>query len=115
MQKCGGRGVLFEGLAEYKQDIEISGKLYSLGGFPGLVMGHGIVKAELFEFIDEAAALRTFDRIEGYGGRDPDHCLYTRTVVWVDEVKDFAWVYTYNNTPNPKSLIESGDWYGYTH
>lgn len=111
MNKCGARGLrLADEGVDYIKEITIPGVLHSMGPYPALVMGEGKVKGELFR-INNKDVMNTFDGIEGYGKGHPDHHLYTRTVVWVDDIKDFAWVYTYNDSINPESRIESGDWY----
>lgn len=111
MQKRGSRGLRFTGdQIKYLQDIEVQGNLYDLGSYPALTMGKGKVKAELFELINNDL-MYTFDQIEGYGRGDPEGHLYTRTVVWVEEINDFAWIYTFNDRIDPERLIESGDWH----
>jgi gamma-glutamylcyclotransferase (GGCT)/AIG2-like uncharacterized protein YtfP len=111
MQKCGARGMnLTQQGVDFIKEVKFNGNLYNMGAYPAVTMGGGIVLGELFK-LNNPVAMTSFDMIEGYGRGTPDQHLYTRTVVWVEDIQDFAWVYTYNNSINPKDLIPSGDWY----
>jgi gamma-glutamylcyclotransferase (GGCT)/AIG2-like uncharacterized protein YtfP len=115
----GSRGMSHSPQLTFCGNITISGVLFSVGGFPALVMGGGnirdtsAVKAELYKINDQEFVSRRYDGIEGYSGRK-DGDMYTRTVVHVldpssNEVVD-AWVYTWNSSTEGLKLIDSGSW-----
>lgn len=73
----------------------IEGILVTMGAFPALVPGRGIVQGVVLD-VDEAA-LEIADRIEGYSP-DRHHCLYVRKEVIVrldDGQKMTAWTYVF--------------------
>jgi len=92
--------------------VEIPGKIYDLGWFPGLVLDDSgaTVKGTWIEVDD--VRLAQLDRYEGYREDFPDKSLYLR--------KPFqgGWVYVYNRSIGDRALIEtgieSGDWLAYT-
>lgn len=92
------------------------GRLYRLGGFPGLRFGEGYVYGEVFE-VDEDT-LKDLDRLEGV-----DHGFYVRMTVPIEYIKlngedtpsdceypNKVYVYVYGNQPLEHNLIQSGDW-----
>lgn len=92
---------------------KIGGKLYSLGGFPGVRDATANpfssvfqVHGEVYRLPDDDACplmVRALDRYEGY----PD--LYSRkqVVTWGGHK---VWVYEFNLEPPNGSLIEEGVW-----
>lgn len=98
----------------YVRDVMIPGKMYSVHNFfPAVVMGEGSVCAELYELPDAPADYdAALDRLDGYEGHngDKEGDLYTRTIVYIPEVGDYAWMYTFNSNPSHLEPIEHGDW-----
>ena len=100
---------LFPG-AEFVGDARVSGRLYDLGDFPGLLLdesGARQVVGEVYEVDDET--LSRLDDIEA-----PSSYWRKRVEVSVGNRETACWVYE----PDPKLydfrvLIASGDWIGY--
>ena len=89
--------------------VDIPGKIYDLGWFPGLVMDNSdtVVKGTWIEVDD--VRLAKLDRYEGYNEDRPESSLYLR--------KPFqgGWVYVYNRSiVDLGDFIESGDWLAHT-
>ena len=91
---------------------EISGRLFDLGDHPGLLLGPGIVHAEIYEIADTAVWLR-LDAYEQYDPDDPDGSLYIRRLVRLARPDFDAWLYEYNRDVSGKPSIPSGDWKNY--
>lgn len=116
LRKNGGAGKYMEG-AEYIDKAIIPGKLYHLGGFPGLKEGEGKVVGELYEIIDPSIH-KLLDMYEGYDPDREDRSLFIRRKVEVElETPDMsttytkeAWVYYFNGNVKSNHLIEDGDW-----
>ena len=92
--------------------VDIAGKIYDLGWFPGLVMDDSgtVVRGTWIEVDDNRLA--ELDRYEGYNENRPENSLYLRK-----PFKD-GWVYAYNRSVGDRAPIEtgieSGDWLAYT-
>lgn len=82
-------------------DGRVPGRLYDLGGYPGLCAGAGSVYVEVYAVDDEVLAI--LDEFEDVAGG-----LYERT--WDDEVG--AWVYRYLGPTEGAAVIASGDYRG---
>lgn len=113
MQKAGGRGVvgrmIEEGQLRFVRDIQFTGKMYSVGGFPAVIMGEEQVQGELYEILDRDVMHR-FDGIEGYSGRR-DGDLYTRTLISIPGDEEIiSWIYTFNQDVTRLDSVESGSW-----
>lgn len=85
----------------------VLGTMYSLGGFPAVVLsGAGQVNCELYE-VDENT-LRRLDRLESHP------VFYQRVPVPTLESggTEAPWMYTMASEaiPQPRVLIQSGDW-----
>jgi len=95
-------------------DATVSGLLYSLGQYPGLVEGTGSVHGEVFRFDDIAVALEVLDEVEQYDPLNPDGSEYLRVIMHTrldasgDDVA--TWCYVYNKSIATSSLIKSGAW-----
>jgi len=85
--------------------IQIPGKLYDLGWFPGIILGgEGLVTCEKIEVED----LTAVDAYEGYNPRFTIESLYIRRPI-LD-----GWIYEYNQEFDPQRLVACGDWLIYT-
>jgi gamma-glutamylcyclotransferase (GGCT)/AIG2-like uncharacterized protein YtfP len=110
MTGMGGREEL--GVAEqlsFVSRCEISGRLFDLGNYPGLLLGSGIVQAELYEIAD-TSVLQRLDAYEHYDPDDPESSLYIRRLVRLAQPDCDAWLYEYNRIVSGSPSIPSGDW-----
>lgn len=87
--------------------VEVPGKLYDLGWYPGIVLGGDrFVTCERITVSDQRLA--ELDRYEGYDPQFPESSLYLRQKFGGD------WIYVYNHSVEGHALIESGDWQQHT-
>ena len=115
MTGMGGREELDVGdQLSYVGRCEISGCLFDLGDYPGLLLGEGIVHAELYE-IGDASVIQRLDAYELYDSDDPEGSLYIRRLVRLARPDCDAWLYVYNRDVSEKACITSGDWKRYRH
>jgi gamma-glutamylcyclotransferase (GGCT)/AIG2-like uncharacterized protein YtfP len=96
--------------ARFVGDAKVSGRLYDLGAYPGLVIDKAgsAVAGEVYEVDDEI--LNRLDEIEASGS----YYVRRRIEVSVGDDKMTCWVYE----PSPelyslRTLITSGDWIEY--
>ena len=87
----------------------IRGRLFNLGGYPGLVPGAGTVHGQLFR-IQDPACLKRLDAYENYDPADPRGSEYLRRPLKLIEPEVMAWVYVYNRTPPLGRRIADGRW-----
>jgi gamma-glutamylcyclotransferase (GGCT)/AIG2-like uncharacterized protein YtfP len=91
------------------------GRLYDIGGYPGMIEGDGAVRGELYRFEDIAVALEVLDEVEEYDPLDAAASLYVRVLRDVRVEKDGselpAWMYVYNREVKGLPQIRSGDWH----
>ncbi|CAO97986.1 gamma-glutamylcyclotransferase family protein [Erwinia tasmaniensis] len=87
--------------AQWLGDHQIAGyALYSLGHYPGVVMGEGQVHCEVYRI--DASTLGELDALRTKGGE------YRRELV--STPYGSAWLYVYQRTVKGRERIESGDW-----
>jgi gamma-glutamylcyclotransferase (GGCT)/AIG2-like uncharacterized protein YtfP len=103
---------------------EISGSLYDLGQYPGLVLGSGRVVAELFK-IRDAFLLCRLDAYEEFDRGKPEQSLFIRTTLRLPRYRwrianklrrhpmIDAWIYVYNQPLEGKHKIEESSWQEY--
>jgi gamma-glutamylcyclotransferase (GGCT)/AIG2-like uncharacterized protein YtfP len=88
----------------------LSGRLYHLGHYPGLIIGrHGLVHGELFSFSDPAL----LDALDAYELADPDNPTrseYRRIEVDLLVSGRRAWTYEYNRSVKNRPIIATGNW-----
>lgn len=103
-----------EGKLSYVARGTIDAALFDLGIYPAAVPAtDSQVVGEVYEMLEPAHVLDVLDDIEGYSTDDPDHSLYTRTLVpaGLDDGRTVeVWVYFYNAPLGRAPLIESGDY-----
>lgn len=87
----------------------IPGRLYDLGGAPGLVTGDGEVKGELVRVKDAAAGV-ALDRFEDFDPAEPASSGYARRRIRLIEPALEAWVYVWTKPVAEEERIPSGDW-----
>ncbi len=97
----------------YVGRCEIGGSLFDLGNYPGLLLGSGIVHAELYE-IGSTAVIPRLDTYEHYDPDEPEGSLYIRRLVRLVQPDCDAWLYEYNRDVSGRPSISSGDWKRYT-
>jgi len=88
----------------------LEGVLLDLGEYPGLVVGPGIVRGELFSMPEGDLALGILDEYECYDRGDEEHSLYLRRQVPLVDPDETAWVYLYNGAAHGCPVVASGDW-----
>lgn len=100
---------------------EIPGSLYDLGEFPGLVLGPGVVVAELFKIRDLSVLLR-LDEFEEYDHAELEQSLFRRTTLRLPRHRSRIanklrgnptidpWIYVYNQPIDGKDKIEELSW-----
>lgn len=103
---------------------EIHGSLYDLGKYPGLVLGPGVVVAELFKIRDLSVLLR-LDEFEEYDHAKPEQSLFRRTTLqlpryrWriANKLRRYPmidpWIYVYNQPIDGTDKIEDPSWHEY--
>lgn len=94
---------------QYLQDCVIHGRLYDLDQYPGLVLGEGLVKAELYEVLDPRV-MPILDAFEGYNPKQPEKSYYIRNCVRLASPDVDAYVYFYRAALQAAPIIDSGDW-----
>jgi gamma-glutamylcyclotransferase (GGCT)/AIG2-like uncharacterized protein YtfP len=101
-------------LGVFVGDAAVSGLLYSLGQYPGLVEGTGTVRGEVFRFDDIAVALEVLDEVEGYDPFDVDNSEYVRVIkqarLDANGRSVATWCYAYNKPVAKSNPIKSGAW-----
>lgn len=112
------RGSYANGLlkgAKYLGQDKISGDLYSLGNYPGLLLDSDEpVLVDLYLLPeDDEGLLISIDRYEGYFNDDEEDSLFVRRKVTTLEGVLEVYIYEYNGTilPQYHTAIPSGDWF----
>ena len=115
MNKVAVYGSLRQGLGNHRllasskflgEDIsQPEWKMYSLGGFPGIVKGNSEVTLEVYEV--DKDTFESLDWLEGYP------TFYNRRVI--NTTYGDAWVYYLNEPDNYENhgVVETGDWKDY--
>lgn len=92
----------------------IKAALFDLGLYPAAVpTSDGLVRGEVYEMLEPLTVLRELDGIEGYRASEPEASLYTRVrtpVVLESGEQREAWVYFYNAPLGRAERIASGDY-----
>ena len=115
---AGLEAFLGKGAATFMSEANLSGKLYDLGAYPGVVLAEAeparenIVVGELWRLRDDMhwAAL---DDFEGIGPGYAEPTLYRRVLAQaLTDVGEAVtcWVYVFNREPGAAPRIASGDW-----
>jgi gamma-glutamylcyclotransferase (GGCT)/AIG2-like uncharacterized protein YtfP len=85
------------------------GDLYDLGDYPGLTLGDGDVRGEVYKAGDMFQFIQHLDQIEGNVGDNP---LFDRRIqlIYTEKGQIWAYVYHYARTIDSFTKIESGNW-----
>ena len=89
---------LLAGRATFVDDGSVTGTLLDLGRFPGLVVGRGRVRGEIWR-LDAPEVLRALDEYEGYNF---ERSTTIATLASGRRVR--AWVYRYRGPRTPAQL-----------
>tara|TARA_R110000751_G_scaffold301787_1_gene415450 strand:+ start:223 stop:585 length:363 start_codon:yes stop_codon:yes gene_type:complete len=96
---------LMEGATYVGEGTIAAAAMFSLGSFPAVVHGTGVVYGEMWEV--SGAQAQALDRLEG-------HPTFYRREELLVELSDgelhTAWVYIYQGDTNHSRPIPSGDW-----
>lgn len=87
----------------------LSGVLFDLGEYPGLLPGDGQVVGELYELADPTL-IHELDEYEGYNALMPSQSEYIRRVTRLIDPAVDAWVYYFNGDTRGSARVISGDW-----
>jgi gamma-glutamylcyclotransferase (GGCT)/AIG2-like uncharacterized protein YtfP len=107
---------MLEGIARFVGHARMRGRLYELGGYPGVVPAPDTdawVRGEVYELVEPQELLARLDEYEECGPRDPEPHEYrrVRAEVWMATgAREEAWVYRYLGSVAGKREIESGDY-----
>lgn len=105
-------GTLRPGL---NRTVKVPGKMFSLGGFPGVRLDESSAftfTAEIIEVDDDTLA--GLDCYEGYYEDDHTHSLYIRRRYTDLDAGVDGWIYEYNHDTGGLPTVESGDWLEHT-
>jgi gamma-glutamylcyclotransferase (GGCT)/AIG2-like uncharacterized protein YtfP len=109
---------------QYLGPRKIRGSLYDLGKYPGLVLGRGVVVAELYK-IRDLSVLSRLDEFEEYDHIKPAQSLFRRTTLQLPRYRSRianklygrptidAWIYVYNEPIDGKEKIAEPSWQEY--
>lgn len=105
--------VLLRRTNKYIGQATVSGLLYNIQYYPGLIYGKSLktkVTGELFEMPDPVMTLEFLDKYEGYGPEFTKPNEYLRKLIQVnfDNKEINAWTYIYNWEVQESKLIASG-------
>ena len=92
----------------------LSGRLFDLGSYPGLLFGEGLVVGEIH--LVDSSTLQRIDRVEDFDARDPEGSLYRRGTVSARHFSgggETVETYFYNREPAAGVLIPHGDYRRY--
>lgn len=94
-----------------KQWIGPGYRMYSLGGFPGVVRepGEGMVKIEVYKVNKDI--LERLDHLEGFHSEGYKGNFYNRETIDTNWGKSF--IYFLNTSEYYRDIVESGDWNEY--
>lgn len=95
----------------YVGPCKLTGSLYDLGEYPGLVPGPGEVMGQIFQ-LQDPNTLTLLDRYEGCIPGEPSSLFVRRRIETIEYPAGY-WVYLYNGSVGSRPPIQSGDWIGY--
>ncbi len=92
----------------------VRGRLYDLGKYPGIKLeaaSRTKVRGRVYRLPENRKAIESIDAFEEYYPNKPDASLYKRRLAQVElesGEKVRSWIYEYNGSASPKTLIKSG-------
>ncbi|HEX8522672.1 MAG TPA: gamma-glutamylcyclotransferase family protein [Tepidisphaeraceae bacterium] len=96
---------------EVLQDATVTGTLYDLGRFPGVVLGEGLVRGTLLRVPSDLWTV--LDRYEACPGPDCEDGLFSRVrtqATLADRSLIDCWIYVYNRSLASAAVVASGSW-----
>ena len=102
--------------ASFVGRARMQGRLFHLGGYPGLVPCSdpgSFVRGEVYNLTNPAVTLACLDGYEGCGTSDPEPHEFERIengVLLEDGGRGNAWVYVYKGSTTGRREIVSGDY-----
>jgi len=90
-------------------DASVRGRLYDLGGYPGLVDGDGRVKGEVHRILDPAV-LAELDRYEACDPLHEETSEYVRRAIALPALGIEAWVYLYRGPLDRAVPLATSRW-----
>jgi len=112
---------LIESYASLQGVGHINGKLYDVGGYPGLVLSNNakkVVKGEIYLIQNETMLFKYLDDYEGCAAFSRKPYEYQRDIVTVRDEQDhnlLAWTYLYKRPVEQLQLISAGDYLSYRY
>ena len=99
---------------QFERSCNISGSLYDLGEYPGLIYGAeqastDKAQAEIYQVLD-LAAFQILDEYEGYQPQDQIASWYVRRCIRLPDQPLDVWYYVFNHSVDDEQCIESGCW-----
>lgn len=92
--------------------VDIPGKMYNIGWFPGVRLGGDTTfKAEMIEA--SPSEIANLDTYEGFNPNNHNGSLYIRTPIF-EGTPEEGEIYVYNRPLNEDRFIEHGDWLKHT-
>lgn len=110
---------LMQQFAVLKGEGYITGRLYDVSDYPGLVLSNNVQKqvwGELYEIQNEAALFKTLDDYEGCAPDSSEPHEYQRSIVTVHDASHaalLAWTYLYIQPVTLLKRIVEGDYLEY--
>jgi gamma-glutamylcyclotransferase (GGCT)/AIG2-like uncharacterized protein YtfP len=100
--------------AEFVASAEVSGRLYHISWYPGLVLGRGkgMVTGDLFRVGPEQ--MKALDEFEGISANEVEGAEYRRVkaTAVIEHIEALsAWVYEWKGPVAEERRIASGDWF----
>ncbi len=107
------RGLDLDASGEFLGPCHFRGRMFDLGGFPGVVAGDSLCHGVRWR-VQDTAIIPALDEFEDLTV-DPDASLYLRRQVPVlDETGaasgEVAWIYIYNQSTDGFGIVSNGDW-----
>lgn len=94
----------------YISPCTLSGSLYDLGDYPGLILNTTqTITAELYK-IKNMDCLNILDDYEDYHPDYISDSLYIRKIIHLPTLNCLAWIYEYNQKVIPEQLVINGIW-----
>lgn len=98
---------------EFLGPCRFKGRMFDLGGFPGVVPGDGICHGMLYR-LDTARLAGEMDAFEDIRADDPGRSLYRREKTDLIDTSGQpdgkAWIYIYNQKTDGYPVLEDGNW-----
>jgi len=101
---------------EYVGNGFVYGRLYDLGEYPGAILDNKTeskIFGRVYQFVPDLSILQKLDDYEGFSPHQSSSNLFVRKEIPItlkDGRKINGWIYEYNRSVEPSTLIKSGDY-----